>query len=383
MKNKTFIAPPERSSSLDINLDNKLLSNVTYLLDILGAVSGITAILDENRQIVYANNDLLDLLGIKSIEPILGKRPGEAVACIHSGENEYGCGTALACSVCGAVNAILESQHTGQKTTKETRITSEIEGKKIAWDLRVSSAPIKINDRNFYVFTLQDISNDKRKQNLERLFFHDILNTAGNLNGLLSLLKDGADGEEAREIVNLSEEVSHDLLEEIKIQRQIRAAENGDLIVDLQLIKSIDILKSTVERIEGHEVANGKKIITSDNSADAFVETDRLLFQRVMINILKNALEATEKGGTISTGIEIFDDKVRFYVKNDQVMSNEIQLQIFQRSFSTKDAGRGIGTYSIKLISENYLNCKVGFISSEPEGTVFFVDLIRAQMVKE
>ena len=50
-------------------------------------------------------------------------------------------------------------------------------------------------------------------------------------------------------------------------------------------------------------------------------------------------------------------------------------MQIFKRSFSTKGKGRGLGTYSVRLLAENYLKGKAGFISNEKEGTIFFVDL--------
>ena len=50
----------------------------------------------------------------------------------------------------------------------------------------------------------------------------------------------------------------------------------------------------------------------------------------------------------------------------------DAQLQIFQRSFSTKGSGRGVGTYSIKLLGEQYLRGRVGFTSSETDGTAFY-----------
>lgn len=56
-------------------------------------------------------------------------------------------------------------------------------------------------------------------------------------------------------------------------------------------------------------------------------------------------------------------------------MAKDIQLQIFQRSFSTKDETRGTGTYSIKMFTEQYLNGKVSFVSNEEERTVFSVFL--------
>ena len=377
MDGSTHFASPDRSSQKDIKRNFELLDSEKMFLDVFGAISGIGAILDKNRQIVYANEEFLNLLGIKSLERIFGKRFGEAISCLHSTENVNGCGTSEACSACGAVNAVILSQQTGQKSTRETRITSEIDGKIVSWDLKVTSTPINIRDRVFYVFTIQDISNENRRINLERIFFHDLLNSAGSLNGLLTILKEETDPVGTREIIKMSEEVSRDLLEEIMLHRELRAAENGDLTVDIQLVNAIELLKSAVGRIEGHDIAHGKSIVIDDHSSNAVVETDRILLQRVLINMLKNAIEATEKGRTVHADVRNFDDKVRFEVKNDMFMPKEISIQVFQRSFSTKGKGRGVGTYGIKLLSENYLKGKVGFTSSESEGTVFFVDLFK------
>ena len=375
---KSQFASAERSSNESIKHNFKFLESEKMFLDMFASLTGVAAILDGNRQIVYANDELLNLLGIRSLEPILGKRPGEVVSCMHSSENIYGCGTSEACKYCGAVNAILTSQQTNQKSTNETRITSEIDGKTISWDLRITSAPLKIKDKQFYVFSMQDISGEKRRENLERTFFHDLMNTAGSLNGLLKMLKEGTTPDESKEIIDLSEEASRDLLEEIMHHRQIKAAENGDLKADIQLYNSIGLLKSAVGKVEGHEEALGKRIVVVDNSSGTNIGTDRVLIQRVLINMLKNALEATKQGGTITASVIDFDEKVRFQVMNETVMSKEIQLQVFQRSFTTKGSGRGIGTYSIKLLTENYLGGKVGFISTESDGTVFFVDLFKS-----
>ena len=70
-----------------------------------------------------------------------------------------------------------------------------------------------------------------------------------------------------------------------------------------------------------------------------------------------------------------------FSVHNPGVMPDEVQLQIFQRSFSTKAAtGRGIGTHSMRLLGERYLGGEVTFVSQEPEGTVFRLSLPRVTL---
>lgn len=375
MDEKTHYAPALRSTSDQILKEHEFVASLKLFGEIFGAMNGFSAVIDNNRQIVYANNEFLSLLGLETLDPILGKRPGEAVSCIHAGEEPAGCGTSVACTYCGAVNAILESQETGSKSTKECRISSAVDGKLISWNLNVTSSPITLSGNLYYIFTIQDISHEKRRTALERIFFHDLLNSASGLNGLLTILKNGSTPEETPELINLSEEASRDILDEILLHRQIRAAEDGDLQVKIEPVNSIKLLSSSVGKISSHKAGQHKKVMLTGNSADIDFETDKMLFQRVIINLIKNALEATPKDGTVVAEVEDNGDKIIFRVRNDGVIPTDVQMQLFQRSFSTKDQNRGIGTYSIKLLTENYLKGKVSFISNETEGTVFSVEL--------
>lgn len=375
MEDETHFAPALRSSKEHIFKEFELVGSQKFFTEIFGALTGIGAVLDENRQIVYANDDFLSLLGIDSVESILGKRAGEVISCVHATEEPSGCGTTFACAYCGAINAILESQKSGKKSVKETRITRDVGGKTQSWDMNIISTPIQLSGNQFYVLVLQDISDEKRRSALERIFFHDLLNSAGGLNGLLTILKEGADPGEERELINLSEEASRDILDEILLHRQIRAAELGDLSLNIETVNTLDFLYSAVGKIKLHEVGKNKIVIISDKAANIDFETDKNLFQRVIINLLKNALEAAEIEKSVTAGVESDGLKIRFWVKNNSVIPQDIQMQLFQRSFSTKGPGRGIGTYSIRLLIENYLKGKVSFISNETEGTIFSVEL--------
>ena len=56
--------------------------------------------------------------------------------------------------------------------------------------------------------------------------------------------------------------------------------------------------------------------------------------------------------------------------------TNAVSYTHLNRSFSTKaKKGRGIGTYSVKLLIENYLRGRVSFISNEEEQTKFIVEI--------
>ena len=377
MEDLTHFASPERTTTEQILKEYELVGSQKIFTEIFGTITGIGGVIDKNRQIVYANDELLTLLGIKTLEPILGKRPGEFISCIHSDEEESGCGTSHACAYCGAVNAILESQRTGMKSMRETQVSTIIDGKHKSWDLNVISTPVSFNGEVFYILVLQDISDEKRRAALERIFFHDLLNSMGALNGLLSILREETNPNETRELIKLSEDISRNVIDEILSQRQIRAAENGELKVNIELCNSVELLDSAIEKINFHEAGNGKNIVRTEDSVNTFFAIDKILLQRVIINLLKNALEATQLNGTVTSGIRENEDKIIFWVKNDQLIPKDVQMQLFLRSFSTKGTGRGLGTYSIRLLTENYLEGKVSFVSNEAEGTVFSIELYK------
>lgn len=65
----------------------------------------------------------------------------------------------------------------------------------------------------------------------------------------------------------------------------------------------------------------------------------------------------------------------RFRGANIAIRHGLTRMQMFQRSFSTKGPGRGIGTCLVRLFTEACLKGKVSFTSSEAEGTAFSVSI--------
>ncbi|NTW24430.1 MAG: HAMP domain-containing histidine kinase [Lentimicrobium sp.] len=353
----------------DVLAGNQLLSLIT------DAIPDVAMILNEERQLVFSNKALLALVGDLSSLDLLGKRPGELLDCLHASETPGGCGTTKSCKYCGAINAILECQRTGMSSMKECRITSKAEGFDVSYDLQINAAPFKFNDNNYIILTVKDISDLKRRRVLERMFFHDVLNTATGLNGLLSAIKDVSSPEERQEFVDIAEKASNDLIEDIVSQRALSAAENGDLQIKITRYSSVQVLHDVAAYLAHHQIAEGKRIVVDPFSHSIQMETDPQLLKRVLINLIKNALEASPKDSVITIGSRINNTTIWFWVNNPGQMSEMVQRQIFQRSFSTKGADRGIGTYSVKLLTTNYLKGTVNFESDADAGTTFRIEI--------
>jgi sensor histidine kinase regulating citrate/malate metabolism len=104
-----------------------------------------------------------------------------------------------------------------------------------------------------------------------------------------------------------------------------------------------------------------------------------VLIRRVLGNMVKNALEAVREGDRVSLNCVESRGGPLFSVSNPGVMDKKVKNQIFMRHFSTKGADRGLGTYSIKLLGENYLQGKVWFESGAESGTTFYLWLPGAE----
>ncbi|MDP6040706.1 MAG: response regulator, partial [Candidatus Latescibacteria bacterium] len=215
-------------------------------------------------------------------------------------------------------------------------------------------------------------SHEKRREALERIFFHDLLNTAGGLKGLAELIRE-ASLEELNEFQDIILRLSHELIEEIQAQRQLAAAENEELATHPSVFNTGDVLDEVSDLYAGHEVARGRAVQIVDTVYRGPLTTDHTLLRRVLGNMTKNALEAIKPGETVMLGCNPGDQGVEFWVHNPGLIPLDTQRQIFQRSFSTKGPGRGLGTYSIKLLTEQYLKGSVSFDTSPDQGTTFRV----------
>lgn len=372
----TYFAPAERAPRDELEAARQVLLADPVAMALLDSIPDLAMVLNQQRQVVVVNHRVLETLGIESAMEVIGLRPGELVDCVNVAEAPGGCGTGCNCDVCPAVNAILQCIETGVTSANECRVRTGQQADGGALDLYVVAAPLQARGLSLVALTLRDISADKRRGVLERTFFHDVLNIVAGLRAVSDLLEYAVgDPQEEDELRQDLRRIGMQLTDEIVAQRQLLAAEQGRLELNRNSAPVGGVLESVVELYRNHSVARGRELEIGD-APDCDIETDLTLLRRVLGNLVKNALEATDEGGRVTVGATCTGDEVAFTVHNPTVMPEVVQKQIFQRSFSTKGgSGRGIGTHSVKLFAESFLGGKVSFTSAAPDGTTFEVVL--------
>ncbi len=373
---RSYFAPARRASQEEIEQSIAVVTENPLFAALAEATDVSVVVLNRERQILVANSVLLKSLGSATEELLAGLRLGEAVGCVNAWHEPGGCGTSPACATCGAVLAILESQSKGTTVERECLMTvrhgSDLEG----YELHVKASQVEIAGEVFTVVGLRDVSAEKRREFLERVFLHDISNTLSPLLLSAQLLAQRAPesmGKTARRVATLAERLKRD----IDDQRVLLHAEAGTLQPRSAPVELEKVLDGAGSMLRDHPVARGREIVVAPAPEPLpRIETDESLLVRVLVNMLKNALEATPEGGQVRTWVRPADEAFELCVWNAGPLDPKVALQIFRRSFSTKPGpGRGLGTFSMKLFGERYLGGTVDFTSNDADGTTFFIRL--------
>jgi signal transduction histidine kinase len=239
-----------------------------------------------------------------------------------------------------------------------------------AFIFHVWVTPLEISGDQFKIFACVDVSDEKRRRALERIFFHDVLNTAGMLLATTALMLD-EDTDTVGELKPKAYRLTRRLVGEIEAQRDLSEAERGELSVKPAAIRSLEFLRQIADMYAGRSVAETRHIRVAADAEDITFVSDPTLLARVISNMVKNALEASQPGQMVTVGCYIDGGHIEFWVHNETSMPEEVQLRVFKRAFSTKGRGRGLGTYSMRLLSQRYLEGDVTFTSSDEKGTTF------------
>ncbi len=372
-ENETYFASAKKSEPAEIESTYHKLKGEPLLQMFQEAMPDLAMIINSNRQLVYANSNLIKFLDIEDFNLPLGSRLGNLLNCIHSNEQPHGCGTTNACRFCGVVNTILDSISSGKPVVREARITAMSDREVISYDLKIKASPLFYQGMDLTIVCINDIS-DKKLRKIETSYISDIYKTAEHLSdAVTSMHKENLD-EENLKILEDAVKVNSDLLTNLFFQQMLPAAEEGTLTLNVEKVTSMKVLRDLEEYFKAHEISKHKQLFIDPLSHNVTFKTDADVLMKVLIMLTNNALEASTPKMVVRVSVKLKDRVLEFSIYSVPRLSDEVKHQIFQRSFSTKSDKRGLGTYTARLLTTKYLKGKITFTSDE-SGTFFIVDV--------
>ncbi len=153
----TFFAPAKRETIEVVQRQAGRLGQAPLAQTLLNGALNYLFVLNKRRQIVMASANVLELVPGKTMNQIIGLRPGEALGCIHAYECESGCGTSQFCRHCGAVRVILAGL-AGHRHIQECHLTCLSNGREVSLELRVLATPLVHEEECYTLLAVEKVS---------------------------------------------------------------------------------------------------------------------------------------------------------------------------------------------------------------------------------
>ncbi len=176
---------------------------------------------------------------------------------------------------------------------------------------------------------------------------------------------------------------SYRLLKIVNNIMDITKIDSGIYNLELGNYNIISIVEDIVISLSGYLKENKRNIIFDTMEEEVILACDPMKTERIMLNLLSNALKYTNENGNIDVIIDIDKEKneVIVNVKNDgDRISEDDKERIFERFtqsqnlFTRKAEGTGIGLFLVKLLVEQH-GGRIYVDTSEEIGTKFVFTL--------
>ncbi len=350
------------------HLINKIRSAEEKFKVILDTATDAILSIDSNHKIILFNNAAERIFGYKKNE-IIGKDLNLLIPSYYGDHSVY-------------VKRFLKTKKPKIIGKTVTFNAKKKDGSEIP--IEISLSYIELNGEITFTAIIRDISkqNQMKRKLLqsERLtavgkavahVAHEIKNPLMIIGGFSQQIKKHISDEKSRKKIDM-------ILDEVsRLERLI--ANLGDFTREYRLIKRPSDINSVINDV----LKMMKEIYPKDKYrfiaqlspeiGEIMCDPDKL--KQVFINIITNAIQAMENGGTVTVITKKLTDGVEITIEDEgKGMSEEELLHIFEPFYTTRDSGSGLGlAISYRIIEAHKGEIKA--ISELGKGTKFIIRL--------
>jgi signal transduction histidine kinase len=183
---------------------------------------------------------------------------------------------------------------------------------------------------------------------------HDLRNVMISVNFIERELQQQKASPDLLESVHVGTQGIHNLLETLEAMHQFASA--GAIHLATDKVAPAQVVQGAIAIARMDLNFRARKVDVQVQEDLPFVQGDRQKLIQVLVNLVRNALQATERSRRISIQASRDADDVVLAVEDEGPgVPRELQEKIFEPFVSTKgDRGMGMGLYMAKLIVESH-----------------------------
>ena len=323
---------------------HEIIEQEKYFGLMLDHVKTGIAVVEDDGRVAYSNNTALSLLGIATFGHIRQLRT-------------------VSDSLCEAFHSISDGT--------EERASYYNESGKMTISLTASEATIGKDTIRIIAFNNISSEIEENEQQswskLIRVLTHEIMNTVTPISSLSETLLD-FDGlsDDLKNGLSTISQSSKGLIKFVDSYRNLTRVAPP--------VKKAFYIRELVERVisltREQAVMSGATCTYIEKSDDILLYADEGQITQIMINLVKNAIQADAKNITITAHITLSEQTVISVANNGLPISRESQDEIFVPFFTTKQEGTGIGLSLSRQIMRLH-NGSLTLTRSDENGTIF------------
>ena len=236
-----------------------------------------------------------------------------------------------------------------------------------------------------YQGIIRDVTEQKRierlRDDVHRMMRHDLKSPLVGIVGLAGLLLKGDNlTEKQRKETSMIQELGERMLGFIDRTRDLFQMEEGSYELNPQEVNLLGILRRIEKELKPLALRKRTNLVFTLFGRRTNLESEYVIFgeetllEVMFANLIKNSIEASPEGETISVSIDTVEGpgQVRFHlidIHNMGVVPVDIREKFFE-PYTTKgkEGGTGLGTHSAFLIGRTHKG-DISFTTSEQEGT--------------
>jgi PAS domain S-box-containing protein len=235
-----------------------------------------------------------------------------------------------------------------------------------------------------YQGIIRDVTEQKRierlRDDVHRMMRHDLKSPLIGITGLAGLLLKGENlTEKQLEETRMIRELGERMLGFIDRTRDLFQMEEGSYQLNPQEVNLLSVLRRIEKALEHLALSKNMNVVFSLLGRRTNLETEyvilgeEILLEMMFANLMKNGIEASPEGGTMSVSIDTVGEPGKAFHLIDIHNMGVVPIDIRERFFELyttqgKKGGTGLGTHNALLVARTHKG-DIAFTTSEEEGT--------------